>query len=55
MPLRVRKRIGGVTFTPRGASLRIGGRRAGVTASTRGVSGSLRLLPGVSLWKRFTR
>lgn len=55
MPLRARRKLGPFTVTPKGASLRVGGRRAGVTASRRGLGIGVRLLPGVTWYKRLRR
>lgn len=54
MSLRIRKKIGPVTLGRRSASARaarLGG--AGATVGTRGLFGSLRVAPGVTLWKRW--
>lgn len=53
MPLRARKRKGPLSLGTKSASLRLGGRGAHVSTSTSGrVQLGVRLLPGISWWKR---
>lgn len=53
MGLRVRKTKGPVTVGKRSVSVRSSSRRrVGVSVGTRGVRVRIRLLPGISFWKK---
>jgi hypothetical protein len=52
MGLRARKRLGPLTLSKSSASVRVGGRRVHASTSSRGRALGVRLLPGISWWKR---